>query len=133
MRRADVRRNRKELDGSDSIRHDSYRDHTCHSGLATVKTPLPAGWPDSRQAIVDNYRRLLAVHGDGPAATQNSAEGQLFRFERIAQVADLRGRSVLDLGCGLGDLYPFLRKRFGALDYTGIDVVPEMVKKAAAI
>jgi SAM-dependent methyltransferase len=97
-----------------------------------LKTPLPAGWSDSRQAIVDNYRRLLAVHGDGPAATQNSPEGQLFRFERIAQVADLRGRSVLDLGCGLGDLYPFLRQRFGAVDYTGIDVVPEMVEKAAA-
>ena len=75
-----------------------------------MKRPLPPDWERSREKIVGNYQRLLEVHGEGPEATQNSPEGQLFRFERIAQVADLRGRSVLDLGCGLGDLYPFLRE-----------------------
>ena len=37
---------------------------------------------------------------------------------------------MLDLGCGLGDLYPFLLERFGHVIYTGMDIVPELVSAA---
>lgn len=33
---------------------------------------------------------------------------QLIRFEVLADIADLNGRSVLDVGCGYADLLPFL-------------------------
>lgn len=86
---------------------------------------------ESKRAIVDNYRRLLEEFGDSPQATQNSAEGQQFRFAKLLAVGDLRGKSVLDIGCGIGDLYGFLRARCPEATYTGIDLVPEAIQFAA--
>jgi SAM-dependent methyltransferase len=37
---------------------------------------------------------------------------------------------VLDIGSGLGDLYSYLRARNVPVDYTGYDLVPEMVTRA---
>jgi SAM-dependent methyltransferase len=85
----------------------------------------------SKQIITENYRNLFLKHGSGPEVGQWSTEGQLFRFEKLIQIGDLRGCRVLDLGCGLGDLYPFLLKRFDNIDYTGIDIVPDLVENAA--
>jgi len=85
----------------------------------------------SRRAIIENYRNLFLKHGRGPAVGQWSAAGQQFRFKKLMQIADLRGRSVLDLGCGLGDLYPCLVEQFGHVEYTGIDMVSELIAAAA--
>jgi SAM-dependent methyltransferase len=84
----------------------------------------------SKQTIIKNYRNLFLKHRSGPEVGQWSAEGQQFRFEKLIQIANLKDRSVLDLGCGIGDLYPFLVERFGRVDYTGIDIVPELVAAA---
>ncbi len=84
------------------------------------------------EALRDHYRALFERHGDDPAAAQMSREGQRFRFLKLFEVADLAGRSVLDVGAGLGDMYPYLRERFPTARYQGVDVVPEMVRCAAA-
>jgi SAM-dependent methyltransferase len=78
----------------------------------------------------DHYRELLGQHGDVPMATQISRAGQLFRFRKLLEIADLGGAAVLDLGCGLGEMYPFLHSRFPTARYEGIDIVPEMVAEA---
>ncbi len=57
-------------------------------------------------------------------------ESQQHRFEELAQIGDLRGRSVLDVGCGHGDLYPYLKQRHGQLHYTGIDNVGAFLEVA---
>ena len=85
----------------------------------------------SQAAITAHYRELVQRHGPTPAAAQCSAEGQRFRFAKLLEIGDLAGRHVLDLACGPGDLYPFLRERFPTARYTGIDIVPEMVALAA--
>jgi SAM-dependent methyltransferase len=84
-----------------------------------------------RNKIVQNYRRLFLEHGDGPAVGQWSAEGQRFRFEKLAQIANLRGARIVDIGCGIGDLFPFLISKYGEVTYTGVDIVPELVTYAA--
>ncbi len=81
--------------------------------------------------IIKTFRGLFISHGEDPAAGGWSPEGQTFRFERLAQIANLRGRRVLDIGCGIGDLYPFLLAKYGEVDYAGIDIVPEVVAFAA--
>ena len=85
---------------------------------------------ESKQFIKDNYRNLFLKDGSGPEVGQWSAEGQLFRFEKLIQIGNLSGSRVLDLGCGIGDLYPYLLERFENIDYTGIDIVPELVAYA---
>lgn len=83
-----------------------------------------------QEQISAHYRALVAAHGGAPAGTQMSAEGQRFRFEKLLQIADLGGASVLDLGCGTGAFYPHLVARFPSIRYTGLDVLPEMAAAA---
>ena len=55
---------------------------------------------------------------------------QTRRFEVIAGAADFTGASVLDLGCGYGDLCGFLNERFADFAYIGLDQMPEFVGRA---
>ena len=55
---------------------------------------------------------------------------QWLAFEMLAGVADLNGRVVLDAGCGLGDLLPYLQSNGWQGTYVGIDVVPELLNEA---
>jgi SAM-dependent methyltransferase len=77
--------------------------------------------------LAGHYRRLFEEHGDDPRASQWSPEGQRFRLAKLLEIGDLTGCSVLDLGCGLGAMYPLLRDRFPGIRYEGIDLVPEAV------
>jgi len=84
-----------------------------------------------KMAIIENYRNLFSKYsGNSPEAVQMSSEGQRFRFEKLTEIANLKGLRVLDLGCGTGDMYPFLMNRFGDIDYTGIDITPDSVAYA---
>lgn len=60
-----------------------------------------------------------------------STEGQAVRHVKLAEVGPMTARRVLDVGCGLGHLYPILLEKYGQVDYTGVDIVPEMVAHAA--
>lgn len=77
-----------------------------------------------------DYPALVAHHGHSPEAVRMSAAGQLFRFEKLLEIGDLDGRSVLDLGCGCGHFYPVIKARFPDVNYLGIDIVSGMVAEA---
>ncbi|MBI4843585.1 MAG: class I SAM-dependent methyltransferase [Nitrospirae bacterium] len=59
-----------------------------------------------------------------------SRESQEKRFLVLSQMADLEGRSILDVGCGLGDLYSWLKARYRSFEYTGADITPSMINQA---
>ncbi len=59
-----------------------------------------------------------------------TAESQRVRFEALVSVEPLAGLKILDLGCGLGGFYGFLREREIPIDYTGIDLFPPLVAEA---
>lgn len=60
-----------------------------------------------------------------------SREAQYKRFAVLAQNIDLNGKSLLDVGAGLGDLYHFLTQGLHwSLEYVGTDILPEMVRMA---
>ena len=56
-----------------------------------------------------------------------SEASQRKRFEVLVDHVPLAGRSLLDVGCGLGDLAAFLAERSIDVDYTGVDVLEPMV------
>src|SRR5260221_135971 len=87
---------------------------------------------DSKQSLLENYQERLRKHGYSPEGAQMSAEGQAFRFDKLAEIGDLAGRTVLDLGCGLGHFYAPLQERYPTIQYTGLDILPEMIAGARA-
>lgn len=74
------------------------------------------------------YRDQFLLHGDGPDATYNQSEIiQRLRFSRLMADFDLREElTIHDVGCGICDLYPYVKKRFPRADYSGTEIVHEM-------
>ena len=52
------------------------------------------------------------------------------RFEKLLQIGDLNGNTVMDLGCGRGDLLLCIDKQFSNVTYVGIDMMNEFVAAA---
>ncbi|OEF93546.1 class I SAM-dependent methyltransferase, partial [Vibrio splendidus] len=57
-------------------------------------------------------------------------ESQLCRFEVIARATDFENKSVLDLGCGYGELFELLDSIYRIQSYTGVDQHADFLKKA---
>jgi SAM-dependent methyltransferase len=81
---------------------------------------------------IDRFEGALARHGDSRAGLCDGKGGrQDVRFPVLAApaLAD-PASSVLDIGCGFADLYAFLRANGWRGRYTGIDIVPGLLKVA---
>jgi len=79
--------------------------------------------------LQQHYRKLLETHGDSPEAVQYSTkETQERRFAILADIDDLNGKSILDFGCGTGQLLTYLEERGISVNYTGVDIVDEFVE-----
>jgi SAM-dependent methyltransferase len=88
-------------------------------------------WSERRERIAAFYGDLLERHAEGPQACDyRCRETQQARFEILCQVMPLRGRRVLDVGCGFADFADYLMARHGPLTYEGVDVTPRMVELA---
>lgn len=84
------------------------------------------------QRILDFYQEAYRTYGDRDARSvrwSNPAD-QITRFRALLGVADLSNQSVLDVGCGMGELYKFFLQEQIPVDYTGIDIVPEFITSA---
>lgn len=55
---------------------------------------------------------------------------QQARYAVLAQAGDLNGCSVLDAGCGHGDLKAYLDRHVPQFEYIGIDQMPEFIEEA---
>ena len=79
------------------------------------------------------YEAKLQEHGPSPRGVDwNSKESQEVRFRQFTRlVEDDYEASVLDYGCGLGALAPYLRTRGHRGAYVGFDVSPAMIEAGA--
>ena len=73
------------------------------------------------------YENVKKYNNDIKSVAWGSRESQQKRFEMLSQIANLEGRSLLDVGCGLGDFYGWLRSKYSNVRYTGIDITPSMI------
>jgi len=86
---------------------------------------------EQRKRIVDRHRDSLKRHGYHPNALYwSSREIQEIRFEVLTEIGIQAGDSVLDVGCGFGDFKAWFEQQGGALDYTGIDLSPDLLAEA---
>ena len=87
--------------------------------------------PLGKKELQAFYNRHLKDFGDTPQAVRWTPEGQAQRYETLLQIAgDLSGKSVLDFGCGKGDLYGYMKARHIRVRYCGIDMNENLIALA---
>lgn len=60
----------------------------------------------------------------------SDAASQRARFRVLVENVNLAGKTVLDVGSGLGDLLGYLKQQNIPIVYTGVDIVEQMVEAA---
>lgn len=76
------------------------------------------------------YRERYQTFGYSPKTLGWGENGrQELRFSILTQVGDLNGKTILDVGCGFGDLYGFLKAKGWFGSYIGIDFVHELIQE----
>lgn len=87
---------------------------------------------EQRKRIVDRHRDSLTRYGySSHALYWSSTKIQEARFGVLAEIGVQSGDSLLDVGCGFADFKGWFEKQGGGLDYTGIDLSPDLLAEAA--
>ncbi len=88
-----------------------------------------------KKSIIDLYEKRLDNYGrDVKTVGWRSRSQQYARFEALYRIGDLTNKSVLDIGCGFGDLYDFFKRKKNQIQsYKGIDLSSKMIEKAKNI
>src|SRR5262249_30482177 len=99
-----------------------------HAGL--IKT-----WELSGAAVARYYGNLLQRFGASPQALDERTNDKEHQFyDRLFDGAELwPTSSILDIGCGMGNLIKYLQGRDVQIhDYLGVDLVPQFVELCRA-
>ncbi len=83
-----------------------------------------------KSTTLDFYNKLLKKYGYSPESVGwGSKKGkQSLRFEILCQIGNLKNSSILDVGCGFGDLYEYLKFKKTKARYFGIDINSNLIK-----
>jgi SAM-dependent methyltransferase len=79
----------------------------------------------------DIYRKAFDRYGQSPKSLHwvNYAS-QAVRFKHLVADLDLEDKTILDAGCGMGDILPFLYAKAEGFDYLGMDISEDFIKVA---
>ena len=64
------------------------------------------------------------------ALRSGTPERREIRFKNLLDIGIKSGDKILDLGCGYGDFYSFLKSKNLTVDYTGYDINPDFIKES---
>lgn len=81
------------------------------------------------------YQKTLEKHPRGVKSYRWWCKAEQYsRFQELLKIAgtlkNLSGNSVLDIGCGRGDLYGYFIKKNVLVRYTGVDIMPQFIDEA---
>ena len=84
-----------------------------------------------KQKLYEYYLPKIKCDGaDYQKLGWESAHAQCLRFDALIRFVDINKKSILDVGCGTGNLLEFLNKRNDDFTYTGIDILQSMIDSA---
>lgn len=84
-----------------------------------------------KEKMLSRYAQRIEEMGHGAAALGEPKERQAFYFDFLAQVQGLSpSDSIVDIGCGYGDMFDYLRCRGWQGRYLGIDINPQLIDEA---
>lgn len=87
-----------------------------------------------RQRIIARHSDSLLRHGySANALYWSNSEIQTLRFRVLSEIGIEEGASVLDVGCGFGDLAAYLQQRGLTVNYLGVDLSPHLIDKGREI
>ncbi len=91
-----------------------------------------AEWDAIRERVAEQYNaRSAAFEEDWQVSKHGNPQIQQERFEIIADGCEIKDRSVLDVGCGLGEFADYLEKTDSEHSgYAGIDIASGMIERA---
>lgn len=79
----------------------------------------------------ESYQKAFRKYGVHPKALRwASAKSAKLRLKELVTDLDFEGKSVLDVGCGFGDIIPYLSRKTKKFNFTGVDMVPEFIQAA---
>lgn len=85
----------------------------------------------SLEDITEDYERSLHAYGESPKSLLWwDYRSMAIRFRELVKDVPLDGKSVLDAGCGMGDLLPFLYAKSTSFRYLGVDKNPGFIEIA---
>jgi len=74
------------------------------------------------------YRDAFARYGESPQALHWwDYVSMATRFKQLVLDLDIKDKTILDAGCGTGDLLPFLYMKADNFKYLGMDVNPDFI------
>ena len=79
------------------------------------------------------YNSKFHIYGYDPRSLGWIKGTQAIRFKNLAMAGDLDCCSILDVGCGFGDLYGYLSNTGVHVSYTGVDINRNFIKTAREI
>lgn len=80
---------------------------------------------------IKRYTQRFETYGYSPLTLGWNKGKQTIRFSSLLDGFDLKGKSILDIGCGFGDLNKTLQARYGQeYQYVGYDLVPALIDEA---
>ena len=95
-------------------------------------TSWSACWQEDDKNNVAYYSELTKRYGiDSRSLNWGSTASQFLRFRVLAEVSPLEGRSLLDVGCGIGDCCAWIESQSISANYSGFDIVPDMIELAS--
>jgi SAM-dependent methyltransferase len=85
---------------------------------------------ERKRVVLDFFDGLIGAAAGSGVLGYGSNRSQQVRFEALCRIDDLDGMSVLDVGCGRGDLCGYLAERGKTVTYRGVDIHPGMIDLA---
>lgn len=86
-----------------------------------------------RENTILRYRERYQTHGYSPLTLGWTKGKQDIRSQILTSFFDLQGKTILDIGCGFGDLNLYLRNSGIECRYIGVDIVQELIDHALIV
>ncbi len=88
-----------------------------------------------KKKTIKRYKERYDEYGVSPKTLGWTKGKQDIRFDVLTSQWDLNGKVILDVGCGFGDLYSYLKnkRKLKVARYIGIDLVDDLVNEANKI
>jgi SAM-dependent methyltransferase len=83
------------------------------------------------KSIKEYFFQRYRKYGNNIQSLWGSTSSQEDRFQILSDIGDLNRKTILDVGCGFGDLYRYLNsKGIHVGSYHGVDLVEEFILEA---